>query len=174
MVAADADLSLGWFAESVGLCGAFGVERLVFEAEFGSGVADGGFGVAEVGVGVHAVGGGAKGAGVVVGGDVVAVAVGLDGGDCAFPRGSVGVVVGAGAEDGGDVVRWVDLGGGDELALGPAVALDELLFERAEVADVVGVAVDPGGYGASLRMVASFEVATTTSMSTPLGRVASA
>jgi hypothetical protein len=117
---------------------------LVFEAEFGSGSADGGFGDAEVGVGMHAVGGRAKGAGVAVGGDVVAVAVGLDGGDAAFPRGSDGVVFGAGAEHGGDMVRWFDLGGGDELALGPAVAREELLFERAEVADVVGVAVDPG------------------------------
>ena len=38
----------------------------------------------------------------------------------------------------------VDLGGGDELALGPVVALEELVFERAEVADLLGVAVDPG------------------------------
>ena len=81
---------------------------------------------------------------MVVGGDVVAVAVGLDGGDAAFPCGAGGVVFGPGAEDGGDVVGWVDLGGGDELALGVAVAREELLFERAEVADVVGVAVDPG------------------------------
>jgi hypothetical protein len=36
------------------------------------------------------------------------------------------------------------LGGGDQLALGPAVALEELLFERAEVADVVGVPINPG------------------------------
>jgi hypothetical protein len=37
----------------------------------------------------------------------------------------------------------VDLGGDDELALGPAVALEKLLFERAEVADLLGVAFDP-------------------------------
>ena len=81
---------------------------------------------------------------LVVGRDVVAVAVGLDGGDSAFPCGAGGVVFGSAAEDGGDVVGRVDLGGGDQLALGPAVADLELLFEGAEVADVVGVAVDPG------------------------------
>jgi hypothetical protein len=36
------------------------------------------------------------------------------------------------------------MGGGDELALSPVVALEELVFERAEVADLLGVAVDPG------------------------------
>ena len=40
----------------------------------------------------------------------------------AFPGGAGGVVFGSGAEDGGDVVGRVDLGGGDELALGAAVA----------------------------------------------------
>jgi hypothetical protein len=61
------------------------MERVVFESEFGSGMVDGAFGVAEVGVGVHAVRGGAERAALVVGGDVVAVAVDLDGGDAAFP-----------------------------------------------------------------------------------------
>ena len=103
---------------------------------------DGVFGVTEVGA-VRVVGGGAEGAAVVVWRDVVAVAVGLDGCDCAFPCGAGGVVFGSGAEDGGDVVGSVDLRGGDELAFGLAVALVELLFEGAEVADVVGVTVDP-------------------------------
>ena len=65
---------------------------------------------------------GPEGAELVAWGDVVAVAVGLDGGDCAFPCGAAGVIFRSGAEDGGDVVVWVDVGGGDELALGSAVA----------------------------------------------------
>jgi hypothetical protein len=129
------------FAEAVGQGWAFGREGV--EAEFGSCLVDGVFGVAEVGA-VRAVRGGAEGAAVVVWGDVVAVAVDLDGGDSAFPCGAGGVVFGSGAEDGGDVVRRVDLGGGDKLAFGLAVARQELLFKGAEVADLVGVAVDPG------------------------------
>ena len=74
----------------------------------------------------------------------MAVAVGLDGDDSAFPCGAGGVVFRSGTEDGGDVVGRVDLGGDDELALGSAVALEELLFECAEVADVIGAVVDPG------------------------------
>lgn len=49
-----------------------------------------------------------------------------------------------GLDGGASGAQLRDLGGGDHLALGPAVALEELLFERAEVADVVGVAIDPG------------------------------
>ena len=144
MVTAQAAFARRWFAESVRDCCSFGSERVVSEAELCPGLADGAFGVSELGVGSRARRRGSEGAELRGRGDVVAVAVGLDGGDSAFPRGAGGVIFGAGAEDGGDVVGWVDLGGGDELALGPAVACQELLFERAEVADVVGVAVDPG------------------------------
>ena len=84
-----------------------------------------------------------EGAAVMVGRDVVPLAVGLDGCDSAFPCWAGGVVFGSGAEDGGDVVGGVELGGGDKLAFGLAIAREQLLFQGAEVADVVGVAVDP-------------------------------
>jgi hypothetical protein len=92
---------------------------------------DGAFGVSEVGVGAHAVGRGAEGAAVVVWGDVVAVAVGLDGRDSTFPGCAGDVVLGAGAEDGGDVGGGLDLGCDNELALGVPVARAELFFECA-------------------------------------------
>ena len=61
--------------------------------------------------------------------------------DGAFGGAEVGVGVHAvrGGAEGADGVV-----GGDLVALGSAVALEELLFDRAEVADVVGVAIDPG------------------------------
>ena len=71
-------------------------------------------------------------------------AVGLDRGDCALPGRAVDVALRSGAQHGGDVLGRVDLGGDDKLALGVAVARRELVFERVEIADLLGVAVDPG------------------------------
>jgi hypothetical protein len=144
VVAAQGAIARWGFADSVRDCCSFGSERVVSEPELCPGLADGAFGVAEVGVGSRAVRGGSERAELMVGGDVVAVSVGLDGSNPAFPCRAGGVVFGSGAEDRGDVVRWVYLGGDDELAFGSAFASQELLFECAEVADVVGVAVDPG------------------------------
>jgi hypothetical protein len=131
VAAADAGFTHRGLAEAVGQHRTFGSQRLVFEAEFGSGLVDGAFGVSEVGVGAHAVGRGAEGAAVVVWGDVVAVAVGLDGRDSTFPGCAGDVVLGAGAEDGGDVGGGLDLGCDNELALGVPVARAELFFECA-------------------------------------------
>ena len=41
---------------------------------------------------------------------------------------------------------WVGLGGADELVFGASLADGQFFFEGAEVADVLGVAVDPGDW----------------------------
>ena len=117
--------------------------RVGVEAELGAGLADGGGGLAEGWVGAGALGFGSERAGVVVGLDAVAVAVGLDGAYAALPDEAGGVVFRSRAEDGGDVFGRVALRGADELVLGVAFALGEFFVHGAEVADLLGVAVDP-------------------------------
>jgi len=74
----------------------------------------------------------------------VAVAVALDRGDPAVPGLLLGEVLGPRAEDGGDVFGWVDSGGDDALVFGVPVAGADLLFDGAEVADLLAVVLDPG------------------------------
>jgi hypothetical protein len=84
-VAADTEVAWGRLAEALDQRPALRPGSVGFEAELCSGVVSGAFGVAEVTVEMPAVGGGAERTRVVVGGDAVSVAVGLDGGDAAFP-----------------------------------------------------------------------------------------
>src|SRR3954466_10902175 len=73
----------------------------------------------------------------------MAVAVALDCRDAAVPGLLLGEVLGPRAEDGGDVLGWVDPGGDDALVFGVPVAGADLVFDGPEIADLLAVVLDP-------------------------------